>query len=58
MMPALEIIATVISGLQSARTILKKERVREPLSDIGVRKVMVHVLKMLRYAVMPGIIQL
>ncbi len=36
--PALGIIATVISGLQSARIILKKEGVSEPLSDIGIRK--------------------
>jgi prolycopene isomerase len=35
--PALGIIATVISGLQSARIILKKEGVSEPLSDIGIR---------------------
>lgn len=36
--PALGIIGTVISGLQSARIILRKEGVSEPLSDIGVRK--------------------
>jgi phytoene dehydrogenase-like protein len=36
--PALGIIATVISGLQSARIILKKEGVSEPLADIGIRK--------------------
>ena len=36
--PALGIIATVISGLQSARVILRKEGVSEPLSDIGVQK--------------------
>ena len=35
--PALGIIATTISGLQAARVILKKEGVREPLSDIGIR---------------------
>jgi prolycopene isomerase len=36
--PALGIIATVISGLQSARMILRKEGVSEPLSGIGLRK--------------------
>ena len=36
--PALGIIATVISGLQSARAILSQEGVSEPLSDIGIRR--------------------
>lgn len=36
--PALGIIATVISGLQAARTILMKEGVREPLEAVGIRK--------------------
>ena len=35
--PALGIIAAVISGLQSARMVLSKEGVDEPLADIGVR---------------------
>jgi len=35
--PALGIIAAVVSGLQTAGTILTKEGVREPLRDIGIR---------------------
>jgi phytoene dehydrogenase-like protein len=34
--PAVGVMATVISGLKTARTVLHKESVKEPLSDIGI----------------------
>ncbi len=34
--PAVGVMATVISGLNAARTILRKESIREPLADIGI----------------------
>jgi prolycopene isomerase len=36
--PAIGVLSTVISGLQAARTVLKREGVVEPLADLGITK--------------------
>jgi len=36
--PALGVMSTVISGLQAAKTILDREGINEPLSDIGIKR--------------------
>jgi prolycopene isomerase len=36
--PAIGVLATVISGLQTARIVLRREGVSEPLEDMGIKK--------------------